>query len=433
MKTNIENLSNLERKLNILIPIETVNDEFTNAFKYLQKNVAIKGFRKGKTPMATIRNLYSDKIKNDVAQNLVQNFYYKALKEHNVYPVGMPAIDFVEPEENKEFSFSARFEIQPEITLTQVEGLEVEKETVEVTEDMLNKNIEQILESRSSMEDVVLVRELKEKDFADINFEGFMDGAPLPNGSAMGHVLEIGSDSFIPGFETALIGMKPDEEKTISLSFPVDYHVEDLKGKPVQFKVKLNKIKQKITPVLDEAFVKGLGEDQTVDGFKNQLKADMQTGEEKRVEQDLKNALFKALAKANPFDVPETMIKEQRTALVDDFKKRMTSQGISESEFGEYQEKWDADFTETADFMVRSALLIQKIAQDNQLNATTDDVEKKLEEFAQQTGLDMSKIKSFYQQGQQSANLEFQITEDKVFRFLLEKAKIKNKVATKEA
>ncbi len=424
MKSDIENISNLERKLNIQIPVDAVNTEFTNAFKYLQKNVEIKGFRKGKTPMATIKSLYTDKIKGDVAQNLVQNFYFKALKEHDVVPVGMPDIDFKQPEENKEFSFSAKFEVQPEIEIKQLDGLEVKKEKVEVSDEQVNKNIEQILENQSSMEDVVLIRELKEGDFADIDFKGLMDGAPLENGAAQGHVLEIGSDSFIPGFEEALIGMKQGDSKTISLKFPDDYHVEDLKGKPVQFEVVLNKIKQKVKPELNDEFVKKMGEQETVADFKEQLKKDIVTGEEKRIEQDTKNRLFKAMVKANPFDVPETLVKEQRSALIDDFKNRMQSQGIGPQEFAAYEQKWQEDFSETANFMVRSALLIQKIAKDNDLNAKTEDVDAKMQEFADQTGLDLSKVKEFYKQGQQHANLEFQVTEEKVYKFLLDKAKV---------
>lgn len=424
MKTDVENVSNLERKLNISVPVDQVNTEFNNAFKYLQQQVEVKGFRKGKTPLATIRNLYSDKIKGDVAQNLVQTYYFKALKEHDLIPVGMPDIDFQQPVEGEEFSFTAQFEVQPEIEITKLDGLEVKKEKIDVTDEQVEKNIEQILEQQSKMEDVVLIRDLKKGDYADIDFEGFMDGAPLENGAARGHVLEIGSDSFIPGFEEALIGMKPQETKTVKLSFPEDYHVEDLKGKPVEFKVTLNKIKEKIKPELNDEFVKKLGEETSVEGFKAQLKKDIAQGEEKRAEQDLKNRVFKALVAANPFDVPASLIKEQRSALVEDFKRRMQSQGIGEQEFADYQKKWEEDFSETAEFMVRSALLIQKIAKENDLNATQEDLEAKLQEFADQTGLDLSKVKEFYKQGQQSANLEFQITEDKTFKFLLDKAKV---------
>lgn len=424
MKTDVETLSNLERKINIQIPADQVNTEFTNAFKYLQKNVEVKGFRKGKTPIATIRSIYGEKIRGDVAQNLVQNFYYKALQENDLIPVGMPDIDFQQPEEDQDFSFSARFEVQPEIEITQLENLPVKKEKIAITDEQVNKNIEQILENQAKMEDVVLIRDLKQGDFANIDFKGIMDGAPLENGAAQGHILEIGSDSFIPGFEEGLVGMKPGESKTISIKFPDDYHVEDLKGKPVQFEVTLNKIQEKVTPELNDEFVKGLGEHQTVDEFKTQLKKDITEGEERRADQDTKNRLFKEMVKANPFDVPESLIKEQRTALVDDFKKRMQSQGIGEQEFKAYQDKWEEDFSDTADFMVRSALLIQKIAKENDLQANKEDVTAKLKEFAAQTGLDLSKVEEFYKQGQQSANLEFQITEEKVFKFLLDKAKV---------
>jgi trigger factor len=431
MKTEIESLSNLQRKMNVEVPSNQVDAEFINAFKYLQKSVEVKGFRKGKTPIPTIRSMYAEKIKGDVAQNLVQTFYFKALKEHDVIPVGMPDIDFQNPEEGKDFAFTAQFEVQPDIELKQTKGLEVKKEKIEITDEQVDKNIEQILENQSKLEDVVLIRDLKHGDYADIDFKGLMDGQPLENGAAQGHVLEIGSDSFIPGFEQGLIGMKPGDSKTVSLSFPEDYHVEHLKGKPVTFEVTLNKIKEKIKPELNDEFVKSLGEHNTVDEFKAQLKKDITEGEEKRAESELKNRLFKSLVEANPFDVPETLVKEQRSALVEDFKRRMQGQGIGEQEFAEYEEKWTEDFSDTAQFMVRSALLIQKIAKDNELNASKEDVAAKLQEITDQTGLDLSQVKEFYKQGQQSANLEFQVTEDKVFKFLLENAKVEE-VATEE-
>lgn len=424
MKSDIENLSNLERQIKVHIPATEVNSEFSNAFKYLQKNVEIKGFRKGKTPLATIRSLYADRIKDDVAQNLVQNNFYKAIKDHDVIPIGMPDIDFKAPEEDQDFNFTAKFEVQPEIELTQVDGLQVEKEKFVLPENAVDENIQMILDNNSVLEDVALVREVKEGDFVDIDFTGYVDGQLLDQGAAQGHILEIGSNTLIPGFETALIGVKTGENKTLYLTFPVDYHVETLKGKPVQFDAKINKIKTRVTPQLNDEFVKGLGEFSSVEEFKDTIKKDMEINEGRRIDQDLKNRLFKILVKANPFEVPETLVKEQRTALIEDFKRRMQGQGINAQDFAAYEEKWKEDFNETAQFMVRSALLIQKIAKENNLHATVKEVEAKLQEFADQTGLDLSKVKEFYRQGQQSANLEFQVTEDKVYKFLLEKAKV---------
>ena len=235
MKSNIENISDLKKKLNIKIPMEVVNAEFNNAFEYLRKKVEVKGFRKGKVPLVTIRNLYGEKIKDDVAQNLVQNSYDKVLEEHNLVPAGKPDIHFQSPEENKEFHFSIHVEVQPEIELNPIESLKVEKEIVNVDDEMVKKTVEELLDSHNKMEDVVLIRELKIHDFAEVDFTGFIDGKPLEGGSAKGYLLEIGSHSFIAGFEESLIGMKPGETKSISLEFPEDYHVENLQKKPVRF------------------------------------------------------------------------------------------------------------------------------------------------------------------------------------------------------
>lgn len=424
MKSHIEDISKLEKKLNIQVPVDMVNAEFNNAFTYLRKHVEIKGFRKGKTPMATIRQMYSDKVKGDVAQNLVQTFYVKALQEHDLVPAGMPDIDFKNPEENAEFSFTAKLEIQPEIELTKTEGLQVEKEALNITDEQLNTTIEQILDRHTEMEDVVLIRDLKSGDTADIDFTGYMNNEAFPGGSAQGHLLEIGSNSFIPGFEDALIGMKPGETKNVPLTFPEDYHSADLKGQAVNFEVKLNKIKQKVRPELNDEFVKKLGEHESTDVFKTKVREDITAEEEKRIEHELKNRLFKVLIKENPFEVPNSLITEQRKSLVADFENRMRSQGISEAEFAAYKEKWDHDFNDTAEFMVRSGLLIQKIAKDQKLEASQEDVTAKMQEFADQTGLELSRVREFYK-GQQHANLEFQITEDKVFNYLAEKAEVK--------
>ncbi|MCB0378880.1 MAG: trigger factor [Bdellovibrionales bacterium] len=425
MKSNIETLSGLERKLSVDIPKDQVNSEFLNAFKYLQKQVEIKGFRKGKAPIDTIRSMYHDKVAGDVAQNLVQNAYFAALKEHDVIPVGMPNIDFQNPSENQDFTFTALFEVQPEVEVSNFTGLKVEQEQIEIKDEDVNKTIEQVLESHSKMEDVKLVREIQMGDFAQFDFKGFIDGEPLENGEAQGHVLELGSNSFIPGFEEGLVGLKPGDSKTLHLSFPEDYHVENLKGQKVQFQVTLHGIKKKVKPELNDEFVKGLGDFENVEAFKKQVRDDMEKNEQRRVDQDLKTDLFKALIAANPFEVPNALVKEQEGALIEDFRNRMQGQGFNEQDFAEYQQKWGTDFKDTADYMVRSALLIQKLAKDHNLDATEEDLQKKFQEFADQTGLDVAKVKEFYGKGNQASHLEFQITEDKVFSFLKGKADVK--------
>ena len=429
MKSNIENISDLKKKLNIEIPMKAVNAEFNNAFEYLRKKVKVKGFRKGKAPLVTIRNLYGEKIKGDVAQNLVQNSYGKVLEEHNLVPVGKPDIHFQSPEENKEFHFSVHVEVQPEIKLNPIESLKVEKEIVNVDDEMVEKTVEELLDSHSKMEDVVLIRELKIHDFAEIDFTGFIDGKPLEGGSAKGYILEIGSHSFIAGFEESLIGMKPGETKSIGLEFPEDYHVENLRKKPIRFEVKLNKIKKKQKPELNDEFVKNLNSNcKTVEEFKEQVKKNMKQGAEGVAERNLKNNLFDALVQANPFPVPETMLKEQESFLFEKFKKQMR-QKLGDKKFSEekweYKGKMKEDISKEAEFIIRSILLIQKITKDNGWKVTEEELEAHLMKLSEQTGLDAQASKEELLTNREMWNqIEFQILEDKVFQLLLSKAQI---------
>ena len=424
MKTTIEDLSKLEKKLNIEVPASQVDSEFLKAFKYLQKNVEIKGFRKGKAPIDKIRSLYGDKIRSDVTQNLVQATYMDALKEHDLIPIGMPDIQFLgEVGEGETFTYTAQFEVQPDIELSQIEALEVKKEKLDINDEKVDSAMEEIRQSNAKMTDVKLIRELQEGDFALIDFKGFVDDKPLENGAAQDHILEIGSNSFIPGFEEKLVGMKPEENKKIHLSFPEDYHVEDLKGKKVMFDVSLKGIKSKTTPEWNEEFISSLGPYKNKDELREALIKDMTNAEEQRVTSDLRSRMFKELVKVNPFEVPQTLVTEQRNALLNDMRQRLQGQGMSEQDFAEYQIKWHNDFSETAEYMVRSALLIQKIAKEKNLEAEKSDLDKKYQEMSAQTGLPVDKVKSFYQQ-QGGGNLEFQITEEKVFDLLLETAKV---------
>lgn len=423
MKTNVESVSNLGRKLYIEVPSARVNAEFLKAYKYLQREVNIKGFRKGKAPIAAIKTMYSDRVKGDVAQNLVQDTYVSALKEHKLTPVSMPQIDFNEISEDQDFSFTANFEIRPDAQIVKKDGFEVEKEKVVVSEEQIDTALKNIQSSNASFETLTDSRPLANGDFAIIDFEGFVDGAPLENGSAKGHQLEIGAQQFIPGFEEGLVGMNAGETREVQLAFPAEYHVESLKSKPVLFKVTLNEIKVKKLPEFDAELLKKIGQE-TLEGLKEQIKKDFEANESMRVEKDLRDSLFKKFVEANPVEAPASLVEEQKKALVDDFKNRMKSQGFSDEGFDEYTDKWSADFAQQAEFMVKSAFLIDKLAEMENLYATDADVENKFDEMAKQWNLEKEKIKSYYLQNNSFSKLSYQITEDNVYKYLLNNSKV---------
>lgn len=425
MKSNVEKTSSLSRKLKVEVPAASVQAAFQKVFQGLQKQADIKGFRKGKAPMATIRSLYGDRVKQDVVQDLIQQHYVKALTEHKLDPIGYPEFEFEDPSESKDFSFSANFEVRPEINLKKYKGLDVEKEKYIFDESKIQQVLENIRASRSELQEVIEDRAAQMSDVAVIDFEGFVDGKPLEGGAGTQHDLELGAKQFIDGFEEGIVGMKRGETRTLSLKFPTPYHSADLEGKAVEFKVTLQGLKKKVLPELTNEFVAGLGGPATVDDLKKSIRDDLESNDRKQIEDAFKNRLLKALVKENPVEVPATLMKEQKASLVADFKKRMADQGMGENDFESYAQKWDKDFEATAAEMIQSSFLIDTIAKEHDLFAKEEDIEAKLKEYAQQSGIEEARIHEFYSRPEQRSRLSYMITEEKVITFLTSSAKIK--------
>ncbi len=402
MKAQLQVTEGLQRKINVEIPTEVVKSAFDKVYQSIQRNVEIKGFRKGKAPLTTIKTMYKDRVVGDVAQDLIQAHYPLALKDQKVEPINYPEFEFEDPKENAGFSFAAIFEIRPEVTVKKWEGLEVEKEKLVFNEKQFEQTINNIRQSRATLVDVLEDRAAQNGDTAILDFEGFVDGKPLENGTGKDHNLEL-----------------------ISLKFPDPYHSVELAGKPVEFKVTLNGLKKKDLPELNDELIAQIGAKQTVEEFKATLKTDIEQSEKKRVEEAFKNRVVKKLVEANPVDVPASLMKEQKATLVADFQKRMKEQGMQETEFEAYVQKWDADFAKTAAEMIQSSFLIDKLAVDHNMICTEEDLNTKYAEYAKQTGIEETRIREWYAKPEQMSRLTYMITEEKVIKMITDKAKIK--------
>lgn len=424
MKSTVQKLDGLVHKLNIQVPAERVSLAFDKVYKGIQRNATIKGFRKGKAPLNTIKMAYADQVRQDVLNDLISDTYQSALAEHALKPIGYPKIHFEEFMESAAFQFSAEFEIRPKVEVKNYENLSVEKEILEVSDTRIQEVLENIRQSQSSTAPILEDRAAQDGDIADINFEGFVDGAPLENGSAQNQPLEIGAKRFIPGFEEGIVGMKPGTEKELHLTFPTDYHAA-VAGKAVLFKIKLNGLKKKVLPELNDEFAEKSGRFKTLAEFKEAIRKDIEDSEEKRIRDDLRNRILKALVAQNPVEVPRGLADQQKEMIIEDVKKRMFEQGMTEEQFTEYKQKWDHDFEASAAFMVQSTFLVDELAGQLQLRATDQDIETKFDEYAQQTGIERQKVVDFYNQEDRRSRLFFQITEERVVNFLVEKAKIK--------
>ncbi|MEO0336265.1 MAG: trigger factor, partial [Pseudomonadota bacterium] len=396
MKSSVDKLDGLNRKLSISIPADRIQSAFDTAFKGIQKTAAIKGFRKGKAPIATIKSMYSDKVRADVIDRLVSETYQEALREHELVPLGYPKLDFDELNESKDFSFTAEFEVRPEVKVAKYEGLPVNKEKVQVDESKIEEVLGNIQNSHAELVPVLEDRPATNGDSADIDFEGFVDGQPLQGGSAQGHVLELGSGQFIDGFEEKVVGMKVGVEAEIHLKFPEEYHNSDIAGKPVTFKVKLNGLKKRSLPEINDELAKKMGEFETLDDLKSAIRDDLKANEERRINEDVRNQLLRELVKENPVEAPESLKAQQKQMILEDVKQKLAQQGMGDKDFEEYKEKWKDDFEESATFMVQSTFLVDALADELNLRATSKEIEDRMRVYAMQSGIELERLKEFY-------------------------------------
>lgn len=425
MKSALEKLDGLSRKLTVDVPAEKVTAAFDRAYKEIQKNATIKGFRKGKAPIATIRSLYADQVRQDVLQDLISESYQAALEEHSLDPVGFPKVKFDHMHEDKDFNFTAEVEIRPEVQLKKFEGLKVQKEKLTIDEKQIEDVLNNIRQSQAKTVALLEDRPALATDVAEIDFVGRINGELMENGSAENFPLELGSNRLIPGFESGIVGMNVGGTKTLNLNFPTDYHVPELAGKPVQFEVKLKGLKKKVIPELTDEMAGQVGPFKTVQELKDAIKKDIENNESKRIQDDLRNRLLKALVEENPIQVPKSLMQQQKDVLIKDVEDRMKQQGMANVDMEEYRKKWDSDFEQTASFMVASTFLIDSLADKMGVRPTDADVKNKISTYAKESGLELAKIEDFYRDPDRRSRLMFQLTEEKVVEELLAKANVK--------
>ncbi len=429
MKSTIEASEGLKRKLKIVVDQENVKAAFEKQFEKIRGEVTLKGFRKGKAPLSQIKSMYKEQATRNVVEQLVQDNYMSALQDHNLQPINYPKIDLDQIEEDKGFSFTAELEVRPEVDLKKYEGLEIEKEEVTVDQARIDDVINQILNSRAERTPLLEERPVQSGDFTDINFEGFLsDGSPLANGAANNFILEIGSNSFIPGFEDGIIGMAVGSEKTVSLTFPEDYHATEIAGAKVDFKVTLNKILKKSLPELTDEFTQSLGDEKikTVEDLKQQIKKDIERSESSRLEQKLQEEVLKKLVEANPVDAPESLVLEQKENLKQNTTQTLKQQGMDDQGVTDYLKKWDAEFTQNASDIIKSSFIVDAIAEKENLIPTVKDVENRLAELAQGAGMPVEEVRKFYNEPGKLDSLRYRLLETKVIDFVIAKANVKS-------
>lgn len=423
MNVKIEEINSVSKRLSFDVAVEQVNNEITAAYKQIAKSAKVKGFRKGKVPMTMLEKYYQPQMQEKVFTRLINDTYFKALAEHKIQAISDPKItDSGELEKDKVFTYSAEVEVKPEVVANDYTGFSLEKEQFKADPELVEKRLETMQESRTEQK-VTTRKKAREGDFVTIDFNGFVDGEAFEGGSADGHVLELGSGSFIPGFEAQIEGLRRDEEKEIQVTFPEEYGNKELAGKPAVFKVTVREIKEKVLPKLDDDFAKGFGVE-TLEELKAKIEADCQLQEKNRIDGDLKERLMTALIEKNPIEVPETMVNHQLDYMMQNIKNRMQSQGMSLEMLGMNDENFRQMYRDTAVKQVQGSLLLEAVTRQEEISFDEAEIDSKIEQIAVMANAPVDAVKNYYNGEGMRDQLVGQILEEKAIEFLLSNSKV---------
>ena len=391
MSVKVENTENKnEVKLTFNIEAEKFEEAMKKVYAKTAKYFNIPGFRKGKAPMQLVERQYGSAIfYEDAFNELVPDIYDEAIKENKIEAVSRPNIDIVQMEKGKELIFTATVETKPEVELGKYKGIEIKKIEYNTTDKDIEHELGHMAERNSrlvSIED----RPVEKGDITTIDFVGSIDGVEFEGGKAENHELEIGSNTFIPGFEDQIIGMKIDEEKDIKVKFPEDYFSKDLAGKDAVFKVTLHEIKKKELPKIDDEFAKDVSEFDTLDELKNSIKEKLDTENTEKAKYETEEEAIKVVCDNTKLDIPNGMIELEIDNMVKDMENRLSYQGLNLNQYlqimGKTEKEIRDSYKEQAERNIKSRLVLEAIVKAEKIEVTPEEVDDKIKEMAKQYG-----------------------------------------------
>jgi trigger factor len=420
MQVSVETTQGLERRATITVPADVIENEVKRLLKDEYRNRRINGFRKGKVPPNVLQKLYGKEARARAASNLMQSKYFEAMMQEKINPVGMPAIEPKVNEEGKDLEFVATFEVYPEVKVAPLDKLAVEKPDVEVTDKDVDNMLETLRKQHASWKEIK--RKSKKGERITIDFTGSVDGEEFEGGKATDFALELGEGRMIPGFEDQIIGMKAGEEKTITVTFPEDYHAENLKGKEAQFVIVAKKVEERDLPELTDEFVSLFGiKDGGVDALKAEVRKNMERELKNAVQSKVKEQVLKGLVEQNDVDLPKAMVDQEIDVL-----RRQAMQRFGGNQAQLPQLPADL-FEEQAKERVKVGLLLGEVIRGNELKVD----EKKVDEIIENNASayeDPAEVIAYYKGNeemmQQIRNVAL---EEQAIEFILAQAKVKAK------
>lgn len=428
MKATAERIEKNTVLLEIEVDVEKVNQAMDQAYRKVVKQVNIPGFRKGKAPKAMVERFVGvETLFGEAAEAIVPEAYMQALKETETEPISQPKIDIVQGEPGKALIFKATVEVKPEVALGEYKGLEVKRPSLEVKEEAVDTELER-LRSRHAKLVTVEDGEVQNGDTAIIDFAGYSEGEAFAGGTAENYSLNIGSGTFIPGFEEQLLGAKVGEEKEVNVTFPEEYHAENLAGKPALFRVTVKELKRKELSHLDDEFAKDVSEFDTLEELKSDIRNKLKETAETRAKSAVDNGAVEAAVANATVDVPEVMIEQKVEEMLNSVGQRLMQQGINLDQYFQYTNSSLDDMRQRmipdAEKTVKNELVLDAIAKAEGIEASEEEILEEIEKIATYVNQDAAIVRKTLELQGEMGNIKQDIARRKTVAFLAENAKV---------
>ncbi len=398
MSVKVENLEHNMVKLTVTVPADDFSKALTQAYNRNKKNISIPGFRKGHAPQQLIEKMYGTGVfYEDAANILIPQTYPDEAESTGLEIVSRPEFDIEQIEKGKDFIYTATAAVKPAVELGAYEGIEVKKQDVTVTDEDVDAAIKKEQEKNSRLVDAKEGEAVENGDTINLDYSGSIDGVKFDGGTAEGQTLVIGSNTFIPGFEDQLVGVKAGEEKEVKVTFPAEYHAKDLAGKEAVFACKVNKIQKKELPELNDEFAQDVSEFDTMDEYRESVKSNLVSDKEKAAKNAKTNEAVDKLIEASKMDIPDAMVASQAEQMYEDFARRLQSQGIPIDMYLQYQgsteEKFKEDIKPQALKQIQERLVLEAVAEKADIKISDEDFEAEVKKIADQYKMDVDKLK----------------------------------------
>lgn len=420
-----------QEKNKVTLAVEVPSEEFEKAvdaaFRKMAPHITIPGFRKGKAPRKLIEARYGKEIfYEEAVEILIPQAYSEAVEQTGIEPIDQPNIEIVTMEDGKPFVFKAQVEVMPEVKLGQYKDLEVTKHVYAVNDSDVERNLEAMREQAAELVAVEDRDTVQNGDFVTIDFTGYVDGEPFPGGAAEGYLLEVGSNAFIPGFESQLVGLKVGEDAEINVTFPEDYGVEELAGKDAVFKVKIHEIKVKKLPELDDEFAKDVSDEvESLEELKTLIRKRLEEQAAARSNNELRSQVVRLAAENAVVEVPRVLVEREADVMVQEFGQMLLYQGMWLDRYLEMtnqtQEELKEQFYPEAETRVKNSLVLEAIGKAENITVTDEEVDEKIEEYVKASNRPEETRKAWEARRE---SLRDNLAVSKVIDFLVAHAKI---------